>query len=44
MGEKLTQGSTMPEIWAKDLDGNSVNMIESVAGHWAVVQFYRGHW
>ena len=44
MTTKLVPGDLMPAIAAKDLDGNQVNMIDSVAGHWAVVQFYRGHW
>jgi len=41
---QLVAGDTMPAIMAKDLDGNEVDMIASVAGHYAVVQFYRGHW
>ena len=34
----------MPPVFAKDLDGNEVDIVASVASHWAVVQFYRGHW
>jgi len=44
MAQQLTRGDTMPAIMAKDLEGNQVNMIDSVAGHWGVVQFYRGDW
>lgn len=40
----LVGGDTMPPIMAKDLDGNDVDMVATVAGHWAVVQFYRGDW
>jgi peroxiredoxin len=40
----LATGATMPPVHAKDLDGNEVDITASVAGRWAVVQFYRGHW
>lgn len=40
----LHAGDTMPAVMGKDLEGNEVDMVASVAGHWAVVQFYRGHW
>lgn len=40
----LSPGTAFPSIVAKDLDGNDVDMAASVAGSWAVVQFYRGDW
>ena len=44
MTSPLTPGTPFPSIVAKDLDGNDVDMGASVAGSWAVVQFYRGDW
>jgi len=44
MTTPLKAGAAMPAIMGKDGDGNEVDMVASVAGHWAVVQFYRGHW
>lgn len=44
MTAPLAAGMTMPALFGKDLDGNEVDITASVAGHWAVVQFYRGHW
>jgi len=40
----LASGETMPAVFAKDLEGNEVDIVASVAGHFAVVQLYRGHW
>ena len=40
----LASGATMPAVLAKDLEGNEVDIVASVAGNWAVVQFYRGDW
>lgn len=40
----LASGSVMPPVFAKDSEGNEVDIVASVAGHFAVVQFYRGHW
>ena len=40
----LAPGATMPPVFAKDLEGNEVDIVASVAGHWALVQFYRGDW
>lgn len=40
----LDNGDRLPAIAAKDLDGNSLNVAEQVAGSWGVVLFYRGHW
>ena len=44
MVSPLATGETMPSVFAKDLEGNEVDIVDSVAGHWSVVQFYRGHW
>lgn len=44
MATQLSSGDVMPAIMGKDADGNEVDMIASVAGEWAVVQFFRGHW
>lgn len=44
MTAPLPSGAAMPSIMAKDLEGNEVDIVASVAGHWAVVQFYRGDW
>jgi hypothetical protein len=40
----LTPGSVMPPIHAKDLEGNDVDITATVAGKWAMIQLYRGHW
>lgn len=44
MTAPLATGAPMPPVMAKDLDGNEVDIVASVAGNWAVVQFYRGDW
>ena len=44
MSTQLVAGDTMPALMGKDADGNTVDMVASVAGHWAVIQFYRGDW
>ena len=44
MTAPLAAGTPMPAVTAKDLEGNEVDIVASVAGHWAVVQFYRGDW
>ena len=44
MATQLNSGDVMPSIIGKDVDGNDVDIISSVAGDWAVVQFFRGHW
>lgn len=44
MTTPLAPGSAFPSIVAKDHDGNDVDIGDSVAGSWAVVQFYRGDW
>jgi len=44
MGQKLVTGDTMPALFGKDADGNQVDMVASVAGSWAMLQFYRGDW
>ncbi|MEM7094872.1 MAG: hypothetical protein AAF567_17850 [Actinomycetota bacterium] len=40
----LPTGATLPPLAAKDLEGNDVDITATLAGHWGVVQFYRGHW
>jgi len=44
MTDQLVSGDDMPSLFGKDADGNEVDMVASVAGHWAVLQLYRGHW
>ena len=44
MSSQLVNGDTMPSLPAVDLDANAVDITETLAGHWGVVQFYRGHW
>ena len=44
MATQLTPGDVMPPIHGKDADGEEVDVVASVAGKWAVVQLYRGHW
>lgn len=44
MSTPLTTGDVMPPVMAKDADGNEVDIVASVKGHWALVQFYRGDW
>jgi peroxiredoxin len=40
----LDNGTQLPPIQAKDLDGNPVTLADAVQGSWSVVIFYRGHW
>jgi hypothetical protein len=44
MTSPLDAGTPLPALWAKDLDGNAVDITESVAGKWTAVLLYRGHW
>lgn len=44
MAHHLAPGDTMPAVLGKDADGNEVDLVASVAGSWAFVQFYRGNW
>ena len=44
MSSPLENGTKLPPIHAKDLDGGDVDITASVAGRWAAVLFYRGHW
>ncbi len=44
MTAPLPAGTAFPSVNAKDLDGAVVDIGASVAGSWAVVQFYRGDW
>lgn len=41
---RLSPGDTMPTILGKDADGNEVDIVASLAGDFAFVQLYRGHW
>ena len=41
---QLTTGDALPPLMAKDLDGNEVDITASVAGHWAAILLFRGHW
>ena len=40
----LENGTPLPAISARDLDGNEVALSDATAGSWSVVIFYRGHW
>lgn len=44
MTAPLAAGATMPSIFATDLEGAEVDLTATVAGHWAAVLIYRGHW
>lgn len=44
MGSQLTPGDAMPPIHGKDADGEEIDIVAAVAGKWAVIQLYRGHW
>ncbi len=44
MTQPLAPGSAMPTIIGKDADGNEVDIVASVAGQFAFLQLYRGHW
>ena len=44
MATPLATGDVMPPVFAKDADGNEVDIVASVKGSWAVIQFYRGDW
>lgn len=40
----LVSGDVLPPLYGTDLDDNKVDITASVAGHWATVLFFRGHW
>lgn len=40
----LHNGSRLPAIVAKDLDGVDVEISDLTRGSWSAVLFYRGHW
>ena len=40
----LENGSVLPDIAARDTEGNGVALADVTAGSWSVVLFYRGHW
>jgi len=44
MTAPLQPGATMPAVFGKDADGNEVDIVASLAGKWAFLQFYRGDW
>lgn len=44
MTSPLHPGAVMPPIHGKDAAGHDVDLVASVAGKWAVIQLYRGHW
>ncbi|MEM8905270.1 MAG: hypothetical protein AAGA17_17230 [Actinomycetota bacterium] len=44
MTTPLETGSALPPILGRDADGDEVDLVASVAGTWAVIQLYRGHW
>lgn len=44
MADQLVPGDVMPALFGKDAEGNEVDMVASVAGKWAVLQLFRGHW
>lgn len=40
----LDNGTHLPVIAARDLDGTEVTLKELTDGSWSAVLFYRGHW
>lgn len=44
MATRLDNGVRFPAIEAPAVGGGMVSLPDDVAGHWAVVLFYRGHW
>lgn len=44
MAHQLATGDRLPPLRATDIDGNSVDLTDSVAEKWAAVLFYRGDW
>ena len=40
----LQYGDALPPLMGKDPDGNEVDITARVAGHYAVILFYRGDW
>ncbi|MGI9608281.1 MAG: hypothetical protein ACR2P0_19275 [Acidimicrobiales bacterium] len=42
MDNRLENGDRLPSIMGTDLEGNQVDIVETVAGHWAAVILYRG--
>ena len=40
----LDNGTVLPEIAGKDIEGNAVSVAEVAAGAWTAVLFYRGDW
>jgi len=41
---KLDQGEAFPDMVIRTLDGTNGSLYELLAGRWAVLLFYRGHW
>ncbi len=40
----LDNGTTLPDISAKNREGEATTVNALIADSWAVVLFYRGHW
>lgn len=40
----LENGSQLPSIAARNLDGDAVELAAATSGTWSVILFYRGHW
>ena len=44
MTQPLGAAATMLPLGALDIDGNPVDVTASVAGHWAALLLFGGHW
>ncbi len=40
----LANGELLPTITASRVDGGEMTIPQDVAGRWAIILFYRGHW
>ena len=40
----LALGQTLPSIVGRNVDGDTVDIADLIAGSWSVVLLYRGHW
>lgn len=40
----IENGSKLPSVLTRDVDGNEVDLATVTEGTWGVVLFYRGHW
>ena len=43
-GDRLDNGDRFPRIEAERVGGGSMTVPDDLAGDWAVLLFYRGHW